>query len=65
MTTHITIQPPESDPYDLAIDGTEFVAPDDRVTKQIDTAHLWALPGLADAHAHLTMTALDDGMNEP
>jgi imidazolonepropionase-like amidohydrolase len=60
MTTHITIQPPEGDPYDLAIDGTEFVAPDDRVTKQIDTARLWALPGLADAHAHLTMTALDD-----
>ena len=60
MTTLITIQPPEGDPYDLAIDGSEFVVPDDRVTEQIDTAHLWALPGLADAHAHLTMTALDD-----
>jgi imidazolonepropionase-like amidohydrolase len=60
MTTLITIQPPEGDPYDLAIDGRVFVEPDDRVTKQIDTAHLWALPGLADAHAHLTMTALDD-----
>ena len=60
MTTLITIQPPEGNPYDLAIDGTEFVDPDDRATEGIDTAHLWALPGLADAHAHLTMTALDD-----
>jgi len=60
MTILITIQPPEGDPYDLAIDGTVFVEPDDRVAERIDTAHLWALPGLADAHAHLTMTALDD-----
>lgn len=60
VTTLITIRPPEGDTYELAIDGTEFVEPDNRVTKKIDTAHLWALPGLADAHAHLTMTALDD-----
>jgi imidazolonepropionase-like amidohydrolase len=60
MTTLITIRPPDGDPYDLAIDGVAFVEPDDRVTKEIVTAHLWALPGLADAHAHLTMTALDD-----
>ncbi|GMQ93554.1 MAG: amidohydrolase family protein [Acidimicrobiia bacterium] len=60
MTTLVTIRPPEGDPYDLAIDGTEFVEPDDRATKQIDTAHLFALPGLADAHAHLTMTSYDD-----
>ncbi len=60
MSTLITIRPPEGAPYDLAIDGTKFVEPDDRVTSQIDTAHLWALPGLADAHAHLTMRSLDD-----
>ena len=60
MTTLITIRPPEGDLYDLAIDGTRFIEPDDRVTTQIDTAHLWALPGLADAHAHLTMTSLTD-----
>lgn len=60
MTTLITIQPPEGRRYDLVVDGTVFVEPDDRVDEQIDTAHLWALPGLADAHAHLTMTALDD-----
>lgn len=60
MTTLITIRPPEGDPYDLAIEGTRFVEPDDRVTGHIDTAHLWALPGLADAHAHLTMTSSND-----
>jgi hypothetical protein len=66
MTTLITIRPPEGDVYDLAIDGTMFVEPDDRVTSHIDTAHLFALPGLADAHAHLTMTALTDisGLDE-
>jgi len=60
MTALITIQPPEGSPYDLAIDGTMFVEPDERVAERIDTSHLWALPGLADAHAHLTMTALND-----
>jgi imidazolonepropionase-like amidohydrolase len=63
MTTLITIQPPEGEPYDLAIDDGIFVEPDDRVARQIDTAHLWALPGLADAHAHLThltLTTVED-----
>ncbi|MEN8041127.1 MAG: amidohydrolase family protein [Actinomycetota bacterium] len=60
MTTLLTIRTPEGEPYELAVDGTTFAEPDDRVTEEVDTAHLWALPGLADAHAHLTMTALDD-----
>jgi imidazolonepropionase-like amidohydrolase len=60
MTTLITIRPPEGEPHELAIDSSQFVALDDRVTEHIDTAHLWALPGLADAHAHLTMTSYDD-----
>ncbi len=66
MTTLITIRPPEGETYDLAIEGNKFVEPDDRVRMHIDTAHLWALPGLADAHAHLTMTSLTDiaGLNE-
>lgn len=58
MTTLVTIRPPDGSPHTIAIEGTEFVAPDDRVTDEIDTGHLWALPGLADAHAHLTMTSL-------
>jgi imidazolonepropionase-like amidohydrolase len=60
MTTLITIRPPEGEPYDLAIDGTRFSDPDDRVTTRIDTRHLWALPGLADAHAHLTIISHDN-----
>ena len=66
MTTLITIRPPEGEPYKIAIDGTTFVEPNDRVARHIDTAHLWALPGLADAHAHLTMTSLTDigGLDE-
>ncbi len=60
MTTLITIRPPEGVSYELVIDGSRFAQPDDRVSSHIDTAHLWALPGLADAHAHLTMTSLTD-----
>ena len=66
MTTLLTIRPPEGDAYKIAIDGSQFVEPDDRVTRHIDTANLFALPGLADAHAHLTMTSLTDisGLDE-
>lgn len=61
MSYVVTIRPPGKDPYQLAIDGTQFLDPvgldpDDG----IDTSRLWALPGLADAHAHLTMTKPSD-----
>jgi imidazolonepropionase-like amidohydrolase len=56
MRTLITIRPPGGHPYDLVIDGAEFAEPVGDVDDHIDTSHLWALPGLADAHAHLTMT---------
>jgi len=54
MSTLLTIRRPGEAPYQLAIDGTRFSAPGD-VTSEIDTSRWWALPGLADAHAHLTM----------
>lgn len=60
MTTLLTIRPPEGEPYRIAMDGTDFVEADDRVLTEIETGDLWALPGLADAHAHLTMTSYDD-----
>ena len=61
MATLITITPPSGEPYPLAIEGTHFVDPADTVIDgEIDTVGLWALPGLADAHAHLTMTTPDD-----
>jgi imidazolonepropionase-like amidohydrolase len=55
MSTLLTIRRPGGTPYGLAVDGTRFSTPDDRVTDEIDTSRWWALPGLADAHAHLTM----------
>jgi imidazolonepropionase-like amidohydrolase len=54
MSTLLTIRRPGEAPYQLAVDGTRFSAPGD-VTREIDTSRWWALPGLADAHAHLTM----------
>ncbi len=60
MTTLLTIRPPEGDPYPIAVDVHEFVDPSTAIYDEIDTSHLWALPGLADAHAHLTMTRTED-----
>ncbi len=55
MTTLLTIKRSGEPPYPLAIDGTHFAEPGPDVTKEIDTSSWWAVPGLADAHAHLTM----------
>jgi imidazolonepropionase-like amidohydrolase len=59
MSTLLTIQPLDGNPYAIAIDGTRFVEPT-TITTELDTSELWALPGLADAHAHLTMTSPGD-----
>jgi imidazolonepropionase-like amidohydrolase len=56
MRTLLTVRPPGGDPYDLIIDDTVFAEPTGEVDAHLETSHLWALPGLADAHAHLTMT---------
>jgi imidazolonepropionase-like amidohydrolase len=60
MTTLVSIRTPEGAMYPIAIDGNRFVEPSDDVTTEIDTSSLWALPGLADAHAHLTMNSMTD-----
>jgi len=60
MTTLLTIRTPEGRTYPIAIDGDTFAEPSDDVTTEIDTSSLWALPGLADAHAHLTMNSVSD-----
>jgi imidazolonepropionase-like amidohydrolase len=60
MTTLVSIRTPEGPTYEIAIDGHRFVEPTDDVTTEIDTSSLWALPGLADAHAHLTMDSIAD-----
>lgn len=61
MATVLTIRPPEGDPYPLAFDGSVFVDPGTAaIDTEINTTDLWTLPGLADAHAHLTMTKPSD-----
>jgi len=63
MSLLLTIRPLEGTAYPLAVDGTRFAAPGDLgdgAVDEIDTSSLWALPGLADSHAHLTMTSPRD-----
>ncbi len=61
MATLLTITPPGGTPYPLAIDGDRFADPTTvAIDDELDTDGLVALPGLADAHAHLTMTSTDD-----
>jgi len=61
MATALTIRTPDGTTYPLVIEGHQFVAADpDAITNELDTSDLWALPGLADAHAHLTMTTPRD-----
>lgn len=59
MPTSLTIRAPEGEPIELAFSDGVFVEPDG-IGDHLDTARLWALPGLADAHAHLTMTSPKD-----
>lgn len=54
------IRPPTGDPYEIGVSGTQFVAPDDATSELPSTESLWALPGLADCHAHVTMNSLHD-----
>lgn len=60
MPTTLTIRPPEGDSFDMAFEDGVLVDPHGADGPDLDTADLWALPGLADAHAHLTMTSPRD-----
>ena len=63
MSLLLTIRPLVGTAYPLAVEGTNFLAPGDLgdgEVDEIDTSSLWALPGLADSHAHLTMTSPRD-----
>jgi imidazolonepropionase-like amidohydrolase len=54
MRTLITIREPGSEPVPIVVDGDRFSDPDDgSIDNEVDTGHLYALPGLADCHAHL------------
>ena len=54
------IRLPYADPYEIGIAGSRFVDPDKATADLPDTTGLWALPGLADCHAHVSMTSLSD-----
>lgn len=59
MRTLITVREPGRDPYPLAIDGDRFADPDEGpIDAEIRTGHLYALPGLADCHAHLGVESI-------
>ena len=59
MRTLITVREPGEDPIELVIDGARFADPDDGpIDQELDTSALYALPGLADCHAHLGMNSM-------
>jgi imidazolonepropionase-like amidohydrolase len=51
---------PYDEPYEIGVSGSEFVELYDDVSDLPDTTAMWALPGLADCHAHVSMTSLAD-----
>ncbi len=51
---------PYADRYEIGVAGSRFVEPDQNTADLPDTSDLWALPGLADCHAHVSMTSLSD-----
>ena len=54
MRTLITIKEPGGEPIPIVIGGDRFADPDaGPIDDEIETGHLFALPGLADCHAHL------------
>ncbi|MCJ7779875.1 MAG: amidohydrolase family protein [Acidimicrobiia bacterium] len=61
MRTLVTIREPGKEPIPLVIDGDRFSDPDDGpIDQEIETDHLYALPGLADCHAHLGLTRVGE-----
>lgn len=61
MATVLSIRTPDGEESVLAIVGEHFAEPDaETIDAEYTTGDLWALPGLADAHAHLTMTKPSD-----
>ncbi len=54
MRTSITVREPGAESIALVIEGDRFTDPDDGpIDNEIATGHLYAVPGLADCHAHL------------
>lgn len=62
MRTLVTLRPPGGDDVVLVAEDGRWAEPDGPVDEAYETQELWALPGLADAHAHL---AADEMTLEP
>jgi imidazolonepropionase-like amidohydrolase len=54
------IRLPYADPYEIGVSGSVFAEPDGATANLPDTSDLWALPGLADCHSHVSMTSLSN-----
>ena len=62
MRTLITILEPGGRPTPLVVEGDVFANPDDGpIDEEVSTRHLFALPGLADCHAHVGMENIGQG----
>jgi imidazolonepropionase-like amidohydrolase len=62
MRTLITIREPGGRPTPLVVEGDAFTNPDDGpIDEEVSTEQLYALPGLADCHAHVGMDSIGQG----
>ena len=59
LRTLVTIREPGDEPIPLVIEDGRFADPDlGPIDREIDSAHLYALPGLSDCHAHLSASSI-------
>lgn len=56
----IRIRPLDADPIELGISGTRFTEPDGTDHDLIDCSDLYAVPGVVDAHAHLSANSVEE-----
>lgn len=54
------IRQPGREPVGIGVDGSRFVDQSSGTVELPDTSDLWALPGLADCHSHVSMDSIDD-----
>jgi len=61
VRTLVTIREPGRAAFPLVIDGHRFADPDDGpIDRELRTGSLYALPGLADCHAHLSLNGITE-----
>lgn len=61
MATRLTMRGPDGESRSAAFEKDRWVDPDDAtIDAELDTTELWCLPGLADCHAHLAASSIDE-----